>query len=199
MDAKRSANNVPGSYRYLERLLKFLQWQKRESGRPLGRWLLKSPFHLGYVDALFTVFPGAQIIQTHRDPLETIPSSASMYRSLWELNTDQVDPVRVGALVRDRLSWGLTRCMRSRDRLPPERFFDADYRDTLRDPLAQAERIYAWLGMPLSGDAERAMRRWVQEHGRDKRPPHRYALAEFGYTEESLAADFAEYRLRHLA
>ena len=192
------AQDVTPAYRYLERQLQFLQWQKRRTGRPLGRWLLKSPFHLGYVDTLFEVFPGARVIQTHRDPIETIPSSASMYRSLWELNADGVDPVLVGTQVRDRLSWGLTRCMDARDRLPVDRFFDVDYRDMQSDPLAQAERIYAWLGVAMTPEAEQAMREWLADNARGKRPRHEYTLSEFGYTEAGLAAHFARYRARHL-
>jgi len=190
--------NMTPAYRYLERMLKFLQWQKKQSGRPTGRLLLKSPFHLAYVDTLLEVFPGARFVQTHRDPIDTIPSSASMYRALWELNTDEVDAKRVGAQVCARLSWALSRCMRSRERQPAERFFDADYRETLGDPLAQARRIYEWLGMPLTDAAARAMQQWLEENGRDKRPPHAYTLEEFGYTEPGLAAEFAEYRERHI-
>lgn len=191
--------DVRPAYHYLERMLRFLQWQKKRSGRRTGRWLLKSPFHLAHIDALFESFPGARVIQTHRDPIDTIPSSASMYRSLWELATDDVDAKLVGAQVRDRMSFALTRCMRSRERFPAERFFDADYRDTLRDPFAQAERVYEWLSLPMTDEAARAMRAWVEANGRDKRPPHAYSLAEFGYSEEGLAAEFAEYRSLHLS
>ena len=43
-----------------------------------------------------------------------------------------------------------------------------------------------------------AMREWLDENARDKRAPHAYTLEEFGYTEAGLAADFAEYRARHI-
>jgi hypothetical protein len=189
---------TPG-YRHLRRLLQFLQWQKKQSGRGGDRrWVLKAPFHLGYVDVLFDVFPGAKVIQTHRDPLETIPSAASMYRSLWELNSDTVDPKEVGRQVRERFAWALTRCLRSREGHSADRFLDVDYRDVQRDPLAQARRIYAWLGMSLSPPAETALRRWLETNSRDKRAPHAYTLEEFGYSEQSLARDFAEYRTRHI-
>ncbi len=187
----------PG-YRYLERMLKLLQWQKRESGRDGGRWVLKSPFHLAYIDVLCEVFPGARVIQTHRDPLETIPSAASMYRSLWELGSDRIDRRLVGAQVRERFAWALARCLRSRERLAAERFLDVAYADVQRDPLAEVERVYRWLGIPLTQDALHAMRKWLSENSRDKRAPHAYTLDEFGYTEAGLAEDFAEYRARHI-
>jgi len=187
------------AYRHLRRLLQFLQWQKKQSGRDRGgRWVLKAPFHLGYIDVLFDVFPGTKVIQTHRDPLETIPSAASMYRSLWELNSEAVDPEEVGRQVRRRFAWALTRCLRSRERYAADRFLDVDYRDVQRAPLAQVERVYAWLGLPHSATGKAAMQRWLTDNSRDKRAPHAYTLEEFGYTEQSLARDFAEYRARHI-
>jgi hypothetical protein len=206
-----SAASVPGyakwldeqdltpSYRYLADLLRFLQWQKRESGRPAdARWVLKSPFHLAYVDALFDVFPGARVIQTHRDPLETIPSGASMYRALHELNADHVDPAVVGDKVRRRFAGALSRCMQVREGHEASRFIDVDYRDANRDALGQARRIYDWLGIPMTEEAERAMEQWLLANAREKRAAHEYSLEEFGFTREGLERDFVAYRERHV-
>ena len=60
-------------------------------------------------------------------------------------------------------------------------------------------RIYDWLGEPLTPEAERAMRQWTSENARGKRPPHEYALEDFGYSESALAQAFAPYRRRHLS
>jgi hypothetical protein len=186
------------AYRYLERLLRFIQWQKKQSGRGGGRWILKAPFHLGYVDVLFRVFPGARLIQTHRDPIETIPSAASMYRSLRALNADRVDPRRCAERVRDRFSWALTRCMRSREHYASQRFLDVDYRAVGRDAIGEARRVYEWLDLEFTGEAERAMRRWAADNAREKRAAHQYSLEEFGLTREGLEAEFGEYRARYI-
>jgi len=190
--------DLTDAYRYLARFLRFVQWQKKQSGRGGGRWILKSPFHLAYIDPLFEVFPGGRVIQTHRDPLETIPSAASMYRSLHALNTDVVDPHWVGEAVRSRYHGALEHCMRARERYAPERFIDIDYRAVGRDAIGEARRIYEWLGLELTGDAERAMRQWSQDNARDRRAAHEYTLEEFGFTRDGLASDFAEYRERHI-
>ena len=95
-------------------------------GRAAERWVLKSPFHLGYLDVLFEFFPDASVIQTHRDPLETIPSVASMYCALWELSTDRVDPLRVGSQCLERYARALERCLEARSRLSTECFLDVD-------------------------------------------------------------------------
>ncbi len=186
------------AYAFVKTLLQYLSWQRRQSGRHAGRWVLKAPFHLGYIDPLIRTFPGARVIQTHRDPIETIPSAASFYSALWELHADGVDRREVARQVSERFARALTRCMRAREKQPADRFLDVHYRDVQRDPLAQARRIYDWLGVPFTAKARQVMEAWLADNARDKRPPHRYTLEEFGYTEEGLAAQFAEYRERYV-
>ena len=48
-------DQAPG-YAYLRRLLQLLQWQKKRQGATGHRWVLKSPHHLGFMDALFAEF-----------------------------------------------------------------------------------------------------------------------------------------------
>ena len=186
------------AYRYLERLLKFLQWQKRQSGQQGERWVLKAPYHLAFIDVLFEVFPDAVVVQTHRDPLETIPSISSMTLALWRLAADHPDPVAIGR------EWGgwfrraLQRCLELRDARFPDRFVDVWYQDALRDPIAEVRRIYAFVGRALSAEAEARMRRWLRDNSRDKRAPHEYSMATFGFTREQLERDFAGYRERFI-
>ena len=70
-------DQMPG-YRYLLRMLQFLQWQHRQRGGVRPRWTLKSPHHLHYLRELFTLFPDATVVQTHREPEQIVPSICSM-------------------------------------------------------------------------------------------------------------------------
>jgi len=191
------ASDLRPAYRYLERLLQFLQWQKRRRGESGRRWVLKAPFHLGYVDVLCEVFPGARIVQTHRDPVETVNSAASMYAALWQLHSEHVDRSEVGRQVQQRYAAALERCLRSRDRMP-ERFLDVDYRDVGRDPIGEVRRIYAFLGESLGAEAEERMRAWLSEHPREARPAHEYTLEDFGLSRDGIAGAFREYRERFI-
>lgn len=186
------------AYRYLERLLKFLQWQKRQAGQEGDRWVLKAPYHLAFIDVLFETFPDAVVVQTHRDPLETIPSYASMSLALWRLAADDPDPIAVGR------EWGgwfrraLQRALELRESRFPDRFIDIWYKDALRDPIAQVRRIYAFVGRELSPVAEERMRRWLRDNAREKRAPHEYSMDTFGFTREQIERDFAGYRRRFI-
>lgn len=184
------------AYRYLERLLRFLQWQKRGRGELRERWVLKSPGHLGYLETLFRVFPGARVVHTHRDPLESIPSAASMNRSLWRAHCDRVDDREVGRQWKERMAWALARYLEARRGIPEERFADVWYRDALQDPLGEVEAAYRRFGLDLPPEARSAMERWLASNPREDRPPHEYTLEEFGFTREELEADFSAYRER---
>jgi len=187
-----------GAYRYLRKLLQFLQWQKRRSGQPAARcWLLKTPHHLHFMQVLMDVFPGVRVIQTHRDPLETIPSFASFALALWRLGNPEAQP-RVAAQYWSQLfAKGMRHTLQVRDQ-NPEAFLDIWYRDTVQDPFAVIERVYAFIGMDLTDQARAAMEAWQRENPREARPPHEYTLEEFGFTEAQIFADFKEYRDRYI-
>ncbi len=189
-------DQTPG-YRYLKKLLQLLQWQKQAAGQRAERWVLKTPHHLGYADVLLEVFPGALVVQTHRDPLESIPSLASMITALWSLIAADVDPKEVARQWCAKMATALRRCLAVRDR-HPDRFVDVWFLDAAKDPVSQARRIYDAAGLALTAEAERAMRSFVATNPREGRPPHQYTLEEFGLTAEGIARDFVEYRERFI-
>jgi len=188
---------APG-YRYLLRLLRFLQWQKQRRGETATRWVLKAPYHLGSLDVLCDVFPDARIAMTHRDPAQTVPSLASLVRTLRVLGSDTVDPLEIGAHWSGKWSRALERAIAARA-TREERFLDVHYDELVVDPMAQVRRIYAHADLELTADAETRMREWAVENERDRRPVHAYTLEEFGYTPKALRRDFAAYWERFLA
>ena len=189
-------HDLRDGYRHLKRMLQFLQWQKKEAGHPAQRWVLKAPFHLGRIPQLFEAFPDATVVQTHRDPLETSPSIASLYASNWRKNAAGVDSLEIGRQCLDLWSWGVNQCLADRDAGREERFIDVFYEESKRRPMEAIETVYERIGEPLTEDARSAMLRWGDENRRDKRPPHDYSLEEFGYTRELICARFADYRRR---
>jgi len=182
------------AYENLKLVLKFLQWQ--DATRAGKRWILKTPGHLPTLDALLDVFPEAVVITNHRDPLQTVPSFASMLCAIHAMSTDPRDDVRVGRHVAMRWAKFLKRYAAVRERIGPDRFIDIKYEDLIAAPLDQARPVLARLGMDMTPDVEAAMTEWLAENAREKRAAHVYTLEQFGLTVEELAADFAEYRQR---
>jgi hypothetical protein len=186
------------AYRYLADMLRLLQWQKRRRGVLGERWLLKTPAHLGYLDTLFAVFPGARVIHMHRSPLETIPSGASLNQTLWKMYADEVDPAEVGRQWLERMSFTTRRALAVRDRLQGARarFVDVAYRDAVADPLGCVARIYDALGFELAPETRHAMESWLRADALVKPPKHRYSPEQFGLTEGAIRDAFADYMAR---
>jgi hypothetical protein len=186
------------AYAYLKKLLQFLQWQKRQRDMPAERWVLKTPNHLPTMDALFKVFPDAQVIQTHRDPLQTVPSLCSFIHTLWGIYSDRVDAAAVGRHWSAKMAKALNSAMAVRERIPSGRFHDVWFSDTVSRPMDVVKAIYTFIGMPLTDEAEQAMQQWLAGNRRDKRAFHEYSAVQFGLSQEQLKADFAAYRQRYV-
>jgi hypothetical protein len=194
-----STQDLRPAYVYLKKLLQLLQWQKKLRGVPAaGRWLLKTPIHLGYVDIIVDLFADAEFIQTHRDPVETIPSYTSMVYNLWRNVGDCADPIEAGRQMVETLHRDLYRCMAARERLDAGRFFDVNFRDTVTDPLGLLERIYRHFGLPMTAAARAGFQAYMADNPREKRPPHNYTLEQFGFTEAGIKRQFSTYRERHI-
>jgi hypothetical protein len=191
-------SDLRDGYAYTLRMLQFLQWQKKEAGHVAERWILKAPFHLGRIQKLFEFFPDAMIVQTHRDPIETAPSIASLYCATWRTNSDDVDPLVVGEQCLELWSWGISKCLADRDAGLDDRFIDVLYEHTRKDPMHSIATIYERLGRPFTEEARESMKRWGDDNRRDKRAAHSYTLEEFGYTREGICEAFANYRERFI-
>src|SRR5207237_3390625 len=94
------------------------QLQFRQSAE---RWILKAPAHMFAAPALLSIYPDAQFVQIHRDPIEAVASVSSLVTILRRVFSDVVDPVQIG---RDALTYAaqaLKTFMRARDQVPVSR------------------------------------------------------------------------------
>jgi hypothetical protein len=202
-DAWIEAQDHTVGYEYWKLLLQFLQWQKKRVEPPsaageAGRWVVKAPHHLHYMDLVFKVFPGAQVVQTHRDPVETIPSLSSMTFALWVIYSDHADPGVLGSLWARKFARGMNHTMDVREQMGEERFLDLWFADTVSQPLREIQKVYDFAGLDLTDEARTEMAQWQDFNRRELRPAHEYSLEEFGFTEAGLREQFARYRARFI-
>jgi Sulfotransferase family len=187
------------AYRWLRRMLQLLQWQKRRPGEAPRPFVLKTPAHLGYLDTLLAEFPDAHIVHTHRDPLDVIPSGASLNTTLWRTHCDDVDPHDVGRQWLERMGWTCDRAVTSREWIPPEQVSDVAFVDAVADPIGTAGTILAAVGLELADESVASMEAWiVQDRKRETLPVHRYSAGDFGLTAEQIRERFADYSRRFL-
>jgi hypothetical protein len=188
-----ATHDLAPSFRFHRRMLQTLQWRC-----PGERWLLKAPSHLPVLPALFSVYPDARIVLTHRDPAKTVPSTASLMATLRRMRRDHVDAGALAKLLVRGVAMGLEKMMAERESgtTPDGQFVDVRYADLMRDPIAAVRSIYDRLGIELPPEVAERMRAYVAAKPRGKHGAHRYGVADFGIDLDRLRKRYAAYTAR---
>lgn len=178
------------AYEFHRLFLQHLQWRC-----PGTHWVLKAPSHLMALEALLTVYPDADIVITHRDPLKVLPSCASLSKVLRQPFTNRLDRDALRSDVNLRWEGGarLAMQLREENQALRGRFHDVLYPDLKKDPMAIVRRIYQYFDRELTPDAEAAMQRFVAENPKNKNGEHRYSLEEFGFDRDTERRRFQFY------
>lgn len=187
------------AYRWLRRMLQLLQWQKRQRGEPPRPFVLKTPDHLGYLETLLAEFPDAHIVHSHRDPVDVIPSGASLNATLWRTHCGTADPHEVGRQWLERMGWACDRAVAARDRIPAGTVSDVAFAEAMADPIGTASAVLSAVGLEPDDRSVAAMEAWTaQDAKREALPVHRYAPEDFGLTASQIRERFADYTGRFL-
>lgn len=181
-------SDLHASYAYYADHLRMIQWQ-----RPGGeRWLLKSPAHLWAIDVLVEMFPDVCIIQTHRNPIEILPSYCSMMEAVMSIR-ETVEKKQLGHAVLSHLGNLMDRGLAARDAGANHRFIDVDYRELIEDPMVAARTIYDRFGLEIDAKTEAAMKAHVEANPRGKHGKHVYDLSQYGLTTGEVRERLAGY------
>jgi len=162
-------------YEFHRTFLQILQWKN-----PRRRWLLKAPEHQNHLETLLAVYPDAQLVQTHRDPIRCMASTTSLLGALYWMRSDQpfdstaFEDIVLGEATASRLE----HVMQQRDAgiVPAANICDSRYPDLMDDPMACIEWIYAHFGRDLSATARDRMTRYLKAKPKGKSGSHRYEV-----------------------
>lgn len=181
------------AYEVHRRFLQHLQWRC-----PGERWVLKAPAHMFDFGAMFSTYPDACVVMTHRDPLEMTASNASLTATLRSAFSDEVDPFEVGPECSRRWAEALGRAIRFRDErgAPADRFLDLYYADLVADPIGAVRKVYVRFDLPFPKGLEGSIREFLGRNPKDRFGKHRYSLEEFGMNLEEETRRYAAYRER---
>jgi hypothetical protein len=182
------------AYRYHRKVLQTLQ--RRERG---DRWVLKAPSHLAQLRTLFAVYPDARVVQIHRDPLKSVPSTISLMGTLKSMHSDGVDVSALAPLVSMGYGFMLddTIDARARGELPDDQFVDVRYADLMADPTAALEQVYRALGVEWSPANASAITAYLEARPRGARGAHEYSLREMGLDADLERQRFARYQAQY--
>jgi len=181
--------DVETMYGFHRRLLQVLQY-----GEPPRTWLLKTPAHLMTLESLFATYPDVWVVQTHRDPAKTMPSTVSTTALVQWMRTDHVDVPLLAQTIEMVFSYGLNHSVELRTGGPvADRFVDVHFDGLMRDPVQTLTGAYAVMGRSLRPSHAERIRAYLRDKPKGKFGIHQYAPEDWGFTAESLRAALAPY------
>lgn len=166
--------------------------QSRHAGE---RWILKTGAHMWGLAHLLETYPDARVVFTHRDPVESMTSYASLTTLVRTMGSDDVDRKEIAADWTRRLQKVVNRTLRVRSarEYPEARFLDVLFKDFVEDQFAVVREIYDVFEMPMTDVAEERLRGFIEDNPKGKHGVHAYTPEEYGVVPEQVHASFAEY------
>lgn len=174
------------------------QWHKwhlqaLSHGFPEKTWFLKGPAHLGSLGPLLATYPDARIVFTHRNPLECLPSMASLTSFIRILFSPYQDLHWMGRGMMERLKRILEAGYQARDHwpAPAHPFLDVTYQGLLKEPIATVRGILRHFQIREPENLDGKLQTYLAERRQHRHGAHRYTIEEFGITESEIRRDFA--------
>jgi hypothetical protein len=160
---------------------------------PEKRWLFKDATHLFAPQSMFEVYPDALIVQTHRDPVDLIPSVCSLCWSARDALNEGTDVQEFGRSALALWERSIFTMMEARKDLDPGQFYDLDFERFVADPLESIREIYAHFDLDYSPAAEQAILQFRADNPRGKHGQHSYTLEQWGLDREDIVERFRPY------
>jgi Sulfotransferase family len=183
-------------YKNQDRLQAYYEYrlllQVLQAADPTRRLVLKSSTHTGAVDTLLQTVPGSLLIQTHRNPVETSASLASLFYSLHSRMTERLDVRRMTEAILSFHEHQIARNLEARD-AHLGALFDVYYDRLIADPLGTVRTIYDHYGLAWTEEFAERLNNYLQQNPRGKHGAHLYAPENFGQTGEAISERFAAY------
>jgi hypothetical protein len=177
-------------YEFHRRQLQHLWWQK-----PADRWVLKTGGHLWGLEYLLATYPDARIVFTHRDPVKSMTSYASLTTLVRSAGSDDVDRFEIARDWTDRLQAKVHHAMdvRTTGDFPDAVFYDMYFHDFVTDQFAEITKIYDAFDLPMTDVGAAAMGAYIADHPKGKDGIHRYSPEEYGVDPVVVRREFAPY------
>jgi len=174
------------AYRFHKRFLQHLDAQA-----PGRRWILKSPDHVFALEDIQVVYPDAQWVFIHRDPVAVLASVARLTEVLRRPFSHRVDLAEIGQQV--SASWldGAARMMRMA--AGSDSILHLHYREIVSQPQTVADRLFRHCGHAAGSEAAQRMRRWLGNRSNRSHRQRHYNLESFGLDPGTLRSQFKPY------
>ena len=171
------------------------QLQHLQSRHAGDRWVLKTGAHMWGLEHLLAKYPDARIVFTHRDPVDSMTSYASLTSLVRTMGSDAVDRIEIARDWTARLRQAVDHGFRVREsgHYPDALFYDMHFSDFVKDQFAVVKKIYETFDLPMSDRGSEQMRAFIQNNPKGKHGNHAYTPEEFGVDPAKVRAEFQSY------
>ena len=147
------------------------------------------------LEHLLAKYPDARIVFTHRDPVESMTSYASLTSLVRTMGSDTVDRVEIAHDWTDRLRKALEHGFKVREDgdYPNALFYDMHFSDFVGDPFSVVQNIYETFDLPMSQEGTAHMRDFIENNPKGKHGAHTYTPEEFGVDPKTVRSEFRSY------
>jgi hypothetical protein len=194
------------AFKFYRQFLQILAFQSPDLG---STWMLKCPFHLAYLNELHEEFPDSTVVWTHRNPVECVASSCSLYEAILNLlmNGWTIDRKALGKAVLHYTKDSLEMAQASMKKYPKLNVVHIRYKDTIKAAKKTCEKVCQETKLPYNAEYEKKLDDYLAESDRKRNEMknkgktaggktgtlHAYSLEDYGLTKELVAEEFKDY------
>ena len=181
------ASNFGDSYTMHKKHLQALSFNREEK-----TWFLKAPAHIASLDPLLAVYPDARIVFTHRNPLECMPSMASLTAMIRMVCLPTQDLKLIGPGMVKHLQQMLDLGYRTRDAWPATAtpFLDITYKKLVSKPVDTVHQILNHFNIPIPEGMDEKLKSYLAKRTQHRHGIHKYSLDKYGLDEAELMQNF---------
>lgn len=177
-------------YDFHQQQLQHFQWQC-----PGDRWMLKTGAHMWGLEHLLKTYPDARIVFTHRDPVKSMTSYASLTSLVRSMGSDEVDQKEIADDWTKRLKHVLDHAMDVREEKisSDAKIYEMYFPNFVNNQFAEVEKIYQALDIEMSGESADNMRNFINDNPQDKHGRHSYKAEDYGINPAEVRETFKRY------
>jgi hypothetical protein len=158
-------------------------------------FLSKNVISSGRIRSLLAEYPDARFIYLLRDPMEALPSFASMFSMPWKVLAPRL-PQTAASMWAELGVRFYEHALAVAAELPPERFTVVRYDDLVADPEATVHDLYERLGLSISADYAATLHAACRDSAHYERK-HSYSAEQLGIDDAAINKRLAPLFARH--
>ncbi|GMH36336.1 hypothetical protein BSKO_04204 [Bryopsis sp. KO-2023] len=181
-------------FQYLEMVLKVLQWQDVQQGKPRRRWILRAQPHTPHLPFLWRVFPSAELVHLHRDPVAVTPAYLTLLAYSHGIFSKHIDLHDMGEWWVSFFDSFLHKAVGVREFNPDEKVLDVQFADLVEDDLEVVKRVLEFAEEEANDADWQNMKNHIANNERYRDGHLEYDLSTFNLHESDLRLKFDFYR-----